>query len=340
VYVASLVDGVMEIQPGANPRVVREFPTGSRVLDVEFDPAANDLLLAMEHKGAKRLSLSSGKLTRITDSTCPVSVAMEHSGSRYYVMYQCSGPQGRNGHDALEVFDSRTDRSLAVIAGPPMVGSRPAISPDDLTVLLDGGDACTSAEYDHEGCRISPGLVTHVLDSRALHVVATLGFPFGMAGPAQVDNRRFLILGESVEVIDAHTHAVLERIPTPGPYRNTTGHAAFSPDGKRLWMNLVALGGRPENENAVAVLNLNGAAATIRRSPRSSSPATVSRPMQPAASNSSRAESPFNPVASARRSTSMAGRLSPPSGRASTRSAVMTTRSPSSSNQTPAARCL
>jgi DNA-binding winged helix-turn-helix (wHTH) protein/DNA-binding beta-propeller fold protein YncE len=260
-YVASLVDGVMEIQSGADPRVVREFPTGGRVLDLEFDPATNDLLLAMERKGAKRLSLSSGKLTRITDRSCPVSVAMEHSGSRYYVMYQCSGPEGRNGHDAVEVFDSRRDRSLAVIAGPPMVGGRPAISPDDLTVLLDGGDACTSPEYDHEGCRISPGSVTHVLDSRALHVVATLGFPFGMAGPAQVDNRRFLILGESVEVIDAQTHSVLERIPSPGPYRNTAGHAVFSPDGKRLWMNLVAVNGRPENENenAVAVLDIDGA---------------------------------------------------------------------------------
>src|SRR4029453_970905 len=87
---------------------------------------------------------------------------------RLFLSYQCGGPVGRSGHDAIEIIDEITRRPVVAEAGPPLVGSRLAVSPDEQHLWIDTADACTNPEYDGVGCPSDSGPVLHALRADTL----------------------------------------------------------------------------------------------------------------------------------------------------------------------------
>lgn len=238
-YIASAVDGVMVVDI-AKERLTRILLAGGPVRDIAIDPKGGDLFLAMEQLGLKRLSPESGALTQITKHTCPIHVAIDHRGERLYVAYQCWGPSGRSGHDSVEIFDARTDKSLAIVSGPPMVGGHTSISLDDELAILDGGDACSMPGYDHAGCSAAPAHVFHLLrgpDRRILHtfVYPPEDDPGYSEGGYFIDNSRFLMFGDSLSVVDAATYTLLEKLELG----QKTASAVLARDGSRLWAGVL-----------------------------------------------------------------------------------------------------
>jgi DNA-binding beta-propeller fold protein YncE len=233
-YIASAIDGIMVLDI-EKEQIIGTLGTGGPVRQIAIDPSGRKLFLAMGRLGLKRLSLPSGELTRITDRTCPVYVTVDHQGKRLYVAYQCSGPSGRPGHDSVEIFDVETETRLGIITGPPMVGGRINISADDQLAILDGSDSCYSAAYDHSDCPSVPSHVLHLVSATDRSIVHTFGYPVGTGPEYFVGNARFLMLGNSILVIDAATYTPLERLDIGHDEAVT---AVFRVDGSRFWVGV------------------------------------------------------------------------------------------------------
>jgi hypothetical protein len=234
-YIASAVDGIMVVDI-VRERITKTVTTGGPVRGMAIDPYGETLFLAMDQLGLKRLSLRSGALTSITKETCPIHVAIDHLGERLYVAYQCSGPSGRPGHDSVEIFDARTDQSLAIVSGPPMVGDHTSISLDDQLAILDGGDACSLPGYDHAGCSIVPSHVFHLLRGPDRRILHSFFYPIESQGAYSIgggflDNSRFLMLGDSISVVDVAARRLLERFNLD----HRAVSAVVARDGGRFW---------------------------------------------------------------------------------------------------------
>jgi DNA-binding beta-propeller fold protein YncE len=234
-YIGSILEGIMVVstdrQAGATLREV--VATGGPVRSLALSPDGEKLFLAMSSAGVKVLSIRSKKLSQLTDRVCPENLVMDEEGKRLYVAYQCYGPTGRPGHDSVEVFDVGTGASLGVIQGPPVVGSGPAISPDSRLLIIDGGDACTNPQYDHEGCPLVPSHVLHLFRVADRQLIQTLAYPVGTGPVRFVDNSRFLLTGSAVSVYDAAKYTAVERMD---PGEEGFGGTVFAPDGRHAYV--------------------------------------------------------------------------------------------------------
>ena len=210
-FVASTVSGIAVIDTVSDRPIQKMIETGGRVFDIAITPDGEKLFMAMSMKGVKRLLLKTGDLKQITDRICPEHLRLDPPGKTLYVSYQCGGPTGRSGHDALEVFDAETEKSLGVVTGPPIVGGNPDVSPDGRLVMLDGRDACLSAGYDHQGCPPGLGYVLHLMWADTRHVFKTLGLHANTRPGRFLDSTHFLLLGDSIAVLDTATYSVLEK---------------------------------------------------------------------------------------------------------------------------------
>jgi DNA-binding beta-propeller fold protein YncE len=253
-YIGSLFDGLFVLDIANEELLPGGISTGGPVWDIAATPDGGKLFLAMSNAGLKSLSTQSRRLRTVSDRICPEHLAMDSAGKRLYVSYQCSGPMGRRGHDSMEVFDVEKEVSLGIVTGPPMVGGAISTSPDGRLVVIDGRDACRSSDYDHEGCPAVPSHVYYLIrasDRLVLHQFAFSVTPHsdGYGRPYFLDDSRFLILGDSVLVVDAAKYTVLERSDVrPGG----SDAVAFSPDGRRAWIG-------ESGSNSVAVIDLDGA---------------------------------------------------------------------------------
>jgi DNA-binding winged helix-turn-helix (wHTH) protein/DNA-binding beta-propeller fold protein YncE len=233
-YIGSSVEGIMvvDVEPGRlRPGLIA---TGGSVLGMAITPEGDKLYLAMSNQGLKRLSIGSGELTQVSDRICPEYLEMDRQGKRLYVAYQCSGPTGWPGHDSVGIFDVEREISLGFVSGPPMVGGQPSVSPDGKLVLLDGWDACSAPQYDHQGCKSVPSHVFHLLDPSGRQILHTFEFPIASSPARFLDNSRFLLLGREVSVVDAARYSILERWNNAADCDATD--IVFTPDGRRAYL--------------------------------------------------------------------------------------------------------
>jgi DNA-binding beta-propeller fold protein YncE len=232
-YIGSPVEGIMVVDVKTGQLRRELIKTGGPVHGMAITPDSSQLFLAMDMHGLKRLS-GSGKLTQVSDRICPEFLAMDRQGKRLYVAYQCSGPTGSPGHDSVEIRDVESEVSLGFVSGPPMGGGPPSVSPCGKLVLLDGWDACSAPQYDHQGCKSAPSHVFHLLDPPGRQILHSFEFPVTSTPALFLDNSRFLLLGNEVSVVDAARYGTLER------WNNATDCGAtgivFTPDGRRAYL--------------------------------------------------------------------------------------------------------
>src|ERR1035437_6205147 len=157
--------------------VERLIPTGRAVFDLTVTPDGKKIFLAMASGGLRGIRAPPGEPATLSEFACPLYVAMDGEGKRLFVSYECGGPGGRAGHDAFEIYDTASERTVGVIRDLPMVGGRPSVSPDGKLLLLDGNDACTNPAYDHAGCPQAPGHVFHLVRVSDLRVLKSFSRP-------------------------------------------------------------------------------------------------------------------------------------------------------------------
>jgi DNA-binding winged helix-turn-helix (wHTH) protein/DNA-binding beta-propeller fold protein YncE len=177
IYVGSLVEGVMVVDTGHDRVLDRVLPTGGPVYSVAVTPDEKKVFVAMMAAGLKRISTSTGESKLLSGIACPISVGIDPDGRELYVSYQCGGPGGRSGHDAVEIYDVNSEKTIATVNGPPMVGGAVSFAPNAPYVLLNGTDACLVPSYDHVGCPSVPGRVYHLLNSADYKVSKTFAMP-------------------------------------------------------------------------------------------------------------------------------------------------------------------
>jgi YVTN family beta-propeller protein len=155
-------------------KAVSTISAGTPVRDLALTPDGSKLYLAMEFSGLKKVDTSTNSVAQVSSITCPEGVAVTPDGKYLYVNYQCFGPGGSSGHDAIGKFDVETDALIKEIVGLPNVGSKIAVSRDGKRVWASNVDACSSPSYDHVGCPVVPQGVINVIDTSTDTLIESL----------------------------------------------------------------------------------------------------------------------------------------------------------------------
>lgn len=232
VFFGSSSDGLL-IYDRAARKVVDSIPTGGPVSDIAISPENGDLYLAMMHRGIRRLRLNGRIWKQITHEGCPYFIDIDSKGRTLLVSYQCGGPGGRNGHDAIELFDLKTEESRFVFSGPPMVGGPPKLSPDGTVAWLNAWDACRTKTYDRDGCPVVPSEILHVFSVADRRLMKTLWFQPREAGGQPLifpSGSRVLIDGKPMQVIETSRYSALETYALP-----ETDSVVLATDGRRAY---------------------------------------------------------------------------------------------------------
>jgi len=203
------------------------------VRDLHVSPDGQHLWVTLAHGGLKVIDLRTRQLSTVPTVGCPVYFAFAPIGRRLYVSYQCGGPGGHNGHDAIEIIDEPRRAPLSARAGPPLVGSHLAVSPDEEHLWADTHDACISPQYDQIDCPSGRGSVLHVMRASTLELLSSIRLPSVPGGAVPLffpDGSRLAILSSGVHVVDRALGTVEEMFPLGAV------SAAFTPDGKRFFV--------------------------------------------------------------------------------------------------------
>lgn len=232
-------DALVMIVDTSRGSVERTIPTGRPVFDLTVTPDEKKIFLAMASGGLKRIMTASGEAATLSEFACPLFVAMDGEGKRLIVSYQCGGPGGRAGHDAVEIYDTASERTVGVIRDLPMVGGRPSVSPDGKLLLLDGNDACINETYDHAGCPQAPGRVFHLVRISDLRVLKSFSRPNTAEASFLPDGSRLIFGGDPLVVMDWARQTVEEIAPV-----GNHGYSvfAFSREGARTFAASSATG--------------------------------------------------------------------------------------------------
>jgi Concanavalin A-like lectin/glucanases superfamily len=234
-YVGLSTDGVAVVDVGSD-FVGPVIPTAGPVYTLSFTRDGTKLFLAMSRKGVWRMLAATGEMRQITSRQCPEQLQVGGPDSRLYVTYQCGKEAGR---DLLEAFDSRTERSLGTLQGPPMVGGYPDVSPDGARLLIDGIDACVGIYPQLTECPATPSHIYHLVRTRDLQVENTLmlpesGHPARFMGPDRV-----LIAGNGLTVMYPSQDLASERWDSPyGGF----GPIVFAGDHRKAYVGVWPLG--------------------------------------------------------------------------------------------------
>jgi hypothetical protein len=214
-------------------RGVRSVRSGF-VRSLVVSPDGSRVWVALGRDGLSVLDTRTLTLTAVATTGCPMYLAAAPRAGRLFVSYQCGGPAGRAGHDAIEVRDLRTGDAIIARAGPPMVGGRLAVSPDEQVLWADGLDACdTRTAYDRQGCPAVTGAVLHAFRASTLDHLQTVGVPAARSGALpmiSIDGARIVVAASGLHVVDGALGDVEERSE-----RVATAAAAFSTDGRELY---------------------------------------------------------------------------------------------------------
>ena len=187
----------------------------------------------MEGSGLKKIETATNAVSTVSGFVCPEGVAVTPDGQFLYVNYQCGGPGGSGGHDAVGRFDAATGVFLGSILGLPNVGNRITISPDGSQAWENGGDACISGSYDHVGCPAVPAGVVNALSTSTNSLLQSIGFPgFAPGLTSFFPNSQFAAIGSAPNLLifSTSTFAVVDSLPIAA-----SGSLAFTPDGKHAY---------------------------------------------------------------------------------------------------------
>jgi YVTN family beta-propeller protein len=170
-----LVEGAMVVVQTGDKSMQR-YDLPNRSDDLALTPDDRTLYISRVYTGVARVDTATLRMDTPLDMLCPIGLAMDPAGKRLYVSYQCAGPGGRPGHDAIEVYALPSLEPLGTIAGPPNVGGQVLLSPDGRQLWVNGNDACSQPAYDHEGCPLVPGRTVNVISTADLKLIKTLTF--------------------------------------------------------------------------------------------------------------------------------------------------------------------
>ncbi len=227
-------------------KAVVTIPTAGPVRELTITPNGAKVFLALEFSGLWQLLTATNVLSQVSSAVCPEGVSVTPNGATLYVNYQCGGPSGSSGHDAIGVFDAITNSFQKSITGQPNVGENTSISPNGAQFWENGGDAC-SAPYDRVGCPANPGVpesVINIFSTSSNTLIRSIGGVGGYMSFTPDSSRVFLVSGSVVQVVNTTTFAVAETIAIAG-----SGSVVFTPDGSRAYAPVPSQG-------AVAVLSI------------------------------------------------------------------------------------
>ncbi len=258
VYVANNGGDVSVIDTGTKKveTISTESAERNNVRDLALTPDGR-LFLAMEWSGLQMVDLRTRVVSQVSDVVCPEGLAMTADGKRLYVNYQCGGPGGSMGHDAVAIFDLGTNGACSLsqplvaectIQGLPNVGGSLALSPDGSQLWLNGIDACSQPAYDHVGCPMIPGDVVNVIDTSTNKVLKTIVFrpAEGNGSISFLPRGDSVLIGGGVVLKFMNWRHVTFRQPLP---ISSAGQAAFAANGSRVFLPV-------GDKNVVAVVKV------------------------------------------------------------------------------------
>jgi YVTN family beta-propeller protein len=209
---------------------VTTIVTGGVVRDLAITPDGTKVYLAMETLGLKKIDTSTNIVSAVSSVTCPEGTAVTPDGKFLYVNYQCSGPGGQIGHDAVGKFDVATDTLITGITGFPNVGGKIAVSPDGTQVWAsDAGGACSAPGFDHLGCPVIPQGVVNLISTATDKFVQSVG----AAGRVTFapDNSYVVVGGSQLLILRPSTATLVGAVDLP-----VSGSLALTLDGKKAYV--------------------------------------------------------------------------------------------------------
>ncbi|HEY3742650.1 MAG TPA: LamG-like jellyroll fold domain-containing protein [Bryobacteraceae bacterium] len=213
------------------------IPTGGPAFGIAVTPDETKLFMAMGSGGLKRINLKTHEIRVVSALSCPFHLALDPAGRRLYVGYQCGGPGGSPGHDAVDVYDVDSEESIDIIKGLPLVGGDLSVSPRGDLVLFDGQNACSSPEYDHVGCPETASRIFHLWNVSGRRPITPAPIRQGGTAAFVPQGSRILFLDNDLLVWDWARRSIIERVSLPGASFigvafTPRGDRAFASDGK------------------------------------------------------------------------------------------------------------
>ena len=212
-------------------RTLTRFNPGGAVRDIHASPDGRHVWITLAQAGLKVLDLEQARWDTVPTVGCPMHLTFAPRSRRLFLAYQCGGPGGRSGHDAIEIIDEAARTSIVARAGPPMVGMPLALSPDEQHLWASANDACSNPEYDRVGCPPGTGPVLHAFRAGTLEHLLTVRIAGHRQDARPVfipDGTRLLLGGFDLTVIDRARGTVYESID------RESGFGGFTADGKRF----------------------------------------------------------------------------------------------------------
>jgi len=213
---ASTANGEILVIDTASQRVRHLGSTPRPVADIAVTPNERKLFLALEYGGLMRLDIVTGAMAKLPTVACPRQVAVTPDGARLYVNYQCGGPGGSPGHDAIDVVDVATERTMATITGLANVGGAIVVTPNGAQLWADGGDACFNPSYDQSGCPVRSATITNIIRTSDRRLIRSLTGLGRFVGFSPDGSRAVFSRDDAVQLVDTTTFAVLETLPING----------------------------------------------------------------------------------------------------------------------------
>lgn len=214
------------------------------VNDVVLTRDGKSAYLALGFSGLAKLDVASDSVMAISKVVYTEALALTPDGRRLYVSYQAGGPGGSPGHDVIGYFDTATDQLAGVVSGKaPNVGGCLAVSPDGSQVWENGGDACSSPRYDHEGCSVVPAGLLNIFGTEPHAHIRSINFRGATMGCITFSPRGGVAVVGTIGhlyFMRSNDFRLLKALPS------SSGRAAFTPDGDLAYAPLT-----PSSEIAV-----------------------------------------------------------------------------------------
>jgi DNA-binding beta-propeller fold protein YncE/transcriptional regulator with XRE-family HTH domain len=236
VYVGMRQGGLAVID--AASKQVTTIDTGDAPVDDIAVTPGGRVYLALGHRGLGLLELTSRRIRIVSPAQCPKNLALSPDGRDLWVAYQCGGPGGSAGRDAIGRFDAATGTFVRAVTGFPQVGGPIAVSADGSLVWANAADACLAEWYTKAGCPQTPARLINVIDAatnQRSDAISFAGFDPGRL-TASPDGSVLAVGGtEGLLFFDPRTRRRLGALPIPA------NSITFTRDGARAYASMPAL---------------------------------------------------------------------------------------------------